>query len=163
MGIYLKVRAAVVLVGSLATGACSSNGNPGSSANTGGSTSAGGGGSTGGGTSVGGGTGASCHPAGTLTVTNQGMTAYLIDGTANPTLTLCRGNTYTFAVAATGHPFYINSVQGVGTTNAYNDGVSNNGTDSGNVTFVVGASAPNQLFYNCSIHAAMTGTINIVN
>ncbi len=106
---------------------------------------------------------ASCHAVGTLTVTNQGMAAYMIDGAANPTLTLCRGSTYTFAVNATGHPFYIKTVASVGNTNAYNTGVTGNGMDVGNVVFVVDASAPNTLFYNCSVHAAMTGTINVVN
>jgi hypothetical protein len=91
------------------------------------------------------------------------MAAYMIDGASNPTLTLCRGSTYTFAVNATGHPFYIKTVQGAGTANAYSTGVTGNGTAVGNVTFIVDASAPNTLFYNCSIHAAMTGTINIVN
>jgi len=121
---------------------------------------------SGGSTSIsgaGGGTSVQCHAAGTFTVTNQGMSAYLIDGTANPTLTLCRGSTYVFAISATGHPFYVNSVQGTGTTNAYNTGVTNNGTDMGNVTFVVDSTAPNSLFYNCSIHAAMTGKIDVVD
>lgn len=120
---------------------------------TGGSTSpAGTGGST-----------ASCHAAGTLNVTNQAMTAYLIDETANPTLTFCRGSTYTFAVNASGHPFYIKTVQSTGTANAYNTGVTGNGSDTGNVTFVVDSTAPSTLFYDCSIHAAMAGVINIVN
>jgi hypothetical protein len=46
-----------------------------------------------------------CHTSGTFTVTNQGASAYLIDGTANPTLTLCRGSTYFFAISATGASF----------------------------------------------------------
>jgi hypothetical protein len=110
-----------------------------------------------------GGSVAACHAPGTLTVTNQAMTAYLIDGTANPTLTLCRGSTYTFAINAPGHPFYIKTVQSTGTANAYSTGVTGNGATSGNVTFVVDSAAPNTLFYDCSIHVAMAGTLNIVN
>lgn len=106
---------------------------------------------------------ASCHAAVPLTVTNQGMTAYLIDGAANPTLTLCRGTTYTFAVNAAGHPFYIKTAQSIGIANAYSTGVTGNGAETGNVTFVVDSTAPNTLFYDCFFHAAMTGTINIVN
>ena len=68
-----------------------------------------------------------------------------------------------FAVNATGHPFYINSVQGTGTGNAYSSGVTGNGTEVGNVTFAVPADAPDTLFYNCSFHPAMTGTIHNVN
>ena len=109
------------------------------------------------------GTGASCQQAGTLTVTNSGMTAYVIDGMSNPSLTFCRGMTYTFAVNAPGHPFYIKTVQSTGTDNAYSSGVTGNGATSGNVVFVVPADAPATLFYDCSIHAAMTGTIHIVN
>jgi hypothetical protein len=106
---------------------------------------------------------ASCHTAGTLTVTNQMMSAYLIDGASNPTLTLCRGSTYTFAVNSPGHPFYIKTVQSTGTANAYATGVTGNGTAMGNVAFTVPMAAPNTLYYNCSIHAAMTGVLDIVN
>jgi hypothetical protein len=106
---------------------------------------------------------ASCQNQGTLTVTASGMTAYLIDGMSNPSLTFCRGTTYTFAVNAPGHPFYIKTVQGTGTDNAYSSGVTGNGATSGDVVFAVPADAPATLFYDCSIHAAMTGTIHIVD
>jgi hypothetical protein len=111
----------------------------------------------------GGSTAGSCHAAGTLQVTASSPTAYMIDGASNPALTLCRGQTYVFAVNATGHPFYVNSVQGTGTSNSYDAGVTGNGMDVGNVTFVVPVDAPATLFYNCSIHPAMTGTIHIVD
>jgi hypothetical protein len=113
---------------------------------------------------AGGSTGASCHAAGTLQVSGSptDTSAYTIDGVSNPTLTFCRGQTYVFAVNATGHPFYINTVQGTGTSNAYNSGITGNGTDSGNVTFTVPADAPATLFYDCSLHPAMTGEIHIV-
>jgi hypothetical protein len=91
------------------------------------------------------------------------MTAYVIDGESNPSLTLCRGSTYVFAVNAPGHPFYINTVQGTGTGHAYTGGVAGNGATSGDVTFAVPADAPDTLYYNCSIHAAMTGTLHIVD
>jgi hypothetical protein len=91
------------------------------------------------------------------------MIAWSIDGTNNPTLTFCRGSTYTFAVNAPGHPFYIKTVKSNGTGNAYTNGVTGNGTTSGNVTFVVPSDAPDTLFYDCAVHVAMAGTINIVN
>jgi hypothetical protein len=116
-----------------------------------------------GGTSSGGTGGAACHAQGTLMVSNSGMTAYVIDGASNPDLTFCRGSTYTFAVNAPGHPFYIKTVQSTGTGDAYSSGVTGNGTTSGNVVFVVPADAPSTLYYNCSFHAAMTGTIHIVD
>jgi hypothetical protein len=107
--------------------------------------------------------GSACHAAGTLQVTANGMTAYVIDGVDNPTLTFCRGDTYVFAVNASGHPFYIKTVQGTGTGNAYTSGVTGNGVTSGNLTFIVPADAPATLYYDCSLHTAMTGIIHVVN
>jgi len=107
--------------------------------------------------------GGQCMAPGTLAVTSQDATAYMIDGSANPTLTLCRGDTYTFAISAAGHPFYIKTVQGAGTDNAYTNGVTGNGADMGDVTFVVPMSAPSTLYYDCSIHPPMTGTIHIID
>jgi len=130
---------------------------------TGGTRASGGSTSTSGAGGAGGGTKVQCRAAGTFTVTNQGMSAYLIDGTANPTLTLCRGSTYVFAISATGHPFYIKTAQSTGAANAYSMGVTGNGTAMGDVTFIVPMAAPNTLFYDCSLHSMMTGTLNIVN
>jgi uncharacterized protein with beta-barrel porin domain len=107
--------------------------------------------------------GGTCHSAGTLQVTSSGMTAYVIDGASNPMLTLCRGSTYVFAVKAAGHPFYINKVKGVGTSNAYSNGVTGNGATTGDVTFVVPTDAPDMLYYICSLHAAMNGVIHVID
>ncbi len=170
---YRYISSAAILISAFELGACSSSdANPSNNSTGGGGGTSGTG--TGGGTDLGGrsagatggaggSTATNCHAPGTLTVTNQGFAAYMIDGVANPTLTLCRGNTYTFAVNAPGHPFYINSVQGIGMANAYNTGVLGNGVPVGDVVFAVGSNAPDTLYYDCSIHAAMTGTINIVN
>ena len=67
----------------------------------------------------------------------------------NPTITLVRGKTYTFAVSTTAgtHPFNI--LAGVG--------LSNNNITSGTITFVVPTNAVNYT-YECSIHH-FTGTI----
>ncbi len=93
--------------------------------------------------------------------------AYTFSGSAgaNPTIPLFRGVTYIFNVSALGHPFFIKSNFSDGSANAYNSGVVNNGAQSGTITFVVPQDAPNQLFYNCSIHSSfgMRGTLNIVN
>jgi hypothetical protein len=99
----------------------------------------------------------------TFTVTNSGVSHYVINGNNDPTLKLVRGNTYTFNLNAPFHPFYIKTVSSTGTGNAYNDGVTGNGTDTGTLTFTVPMNAPNTLFYNCSIHAAMAGTIQVVD
>jgi hypothetical protein len=100
-------------------------------------------------------------------VTNTGTTAYLIDGISNETLTLTKGQTYTFNINVTGHPFWIVTATGAAnvTTNAFNTGVTGNGTGqmaTGTVTFVVPSTAPPTLFYQCGNHNLMNGTLNIV-
>jgi len=67
----------------------------------------------------------------TFNVTNNGSGNYVINGQSNPTLSITEGQTYTFNISATGHPFWINTVNSTGTGNAYNDGVTNNGTANG--------------------------------
>lgn len=69
-------------------------------------------------------------------------TSYRINGTSgNPTLTLVRGETYTFAVnTGSTHPFRIKSL-----------GVTSNNIFNGTITFKVPMVASNY-FYDCSIH-----------
>lgn len=95
-------------------------------------------------------------------VANSGASAYTINSSSNPTLTLQRGGTYTFDVAASGHPFWIKTAQTTGTGSAYSTGVTNNGTEIGTVTFTVPNDAPSTLYYICQVHGSMTGVINIV-
>jgi hypothetical protein len=101
-------------------------------------------------------------------VTSNGLVSYVFNGNGlsdseNPDLSLVRGQTYTFTVNASGHPFFIKSVQGNSNANAYNNGVTNNGTQSGTITFVVPMDAPDILYYNCQFHELMTGQINITD
>jgi hypothetical protein len=130
---------------------------------TGGMPGAGGGAMQEGGASGSGGeSGADCLAPGTLIVSNSGATAYVIDRVENPDLTLCRGATYSFDITAPGHPFYVKTVRGAGTGDAYDGGVTGNGTSVGTLTFAVPADAPDTLYYDCSIHAAMSGVIHVV-
>ena len=104
----------------------------------------------------------------TYDVTNSGASAYIFNGEGlsnsnNPDLTFKRGGTYTFNVDIPGHPFFINTVQGTGTANTYNSGVTNNGAVSGTITFTVPTNAPNTLYYNCQFHSSMNGTITITD
>jgi hypothetical protein len=96
-------------------------------------------------------------------VSANGASNYVIDGNSNPTLTLVRGVTYTINVNASGHPFWIKTAPTTGTGDQYNDGVTNNGTQSGTITFVVANNAPSTLYYICQFHSGMVGTINIVD
>ena len=106
--------------------------------------------------------------AGRFSIVNSSSSAYVFTGSgtssdSNPTLYLTRGQTYEFVVNASGHPFYIKTVSGTGTSNAYSDGVTNNGAETGTVTLTVQMDAPDTLYYNCSAHSAMAGTIYILD
>ncbi|MDI5896171.1 CHRD domain-containing protein [Flavobacterium algoritolerans] len=101
-------------------------------------------------------------------VTNSGATSYVFNGNGltnsnNPNLTFQRGKTYTFTVNTPGHPFLIKSVQSTGTLNPFSDGVTNNGSSNGIITFTVPSNAPNTLYYICEFHSSMTGIITITN
>ena len=82
----------------------------------------------------------------------------------DPTLYLIRGQTYKFVNNTGGHPFRIQSTGAtVGGGTQYNSGVTNQ--DAGNgvtLTFVVPMDAPDTLYYQCTAHPAMFGTINIL-
>lgn len=66
--------------------------------------------------------------------------------TEDPLITLYRGSTYTFDVTST-HKFYIKTAPSLGITDAYNAGVTNNGTSSGTVTIVIDNNTPAILYY----------------
>ena len=100
------------------------------------------------------------------TVTNNSASAYRFagpgqDGTEdNPDLYLVRGQRYVFKHEATSsHPLQIRVSNGGA---AYNDGVTNNGQHSTNITFNVQHDAPAQLVYQCTSHGGMVGNIYIV-
>jgi hypothetical protein len=86
-----------------------------------------------------------------------------INGQLSPTLTLTRGQTYTFAINAPNHPFDIKTAQVTGTASQWTNGVTGEGTTSGTLTFAVPSTAPDQLFYQCEVHGTMTGVVNIVS
>ena len=65
----------------------------------------------------------------------------------NPTLRLYRGQTYNFQVNAANNPLSIKTSRIQGSTNRYNNGVTNNATSNGVITFTVPANAPDVLFY----------------
>lgn len=101
-------------------------------------------------------------------VVNRNAQDYIFNGNgftdaADPVLTLKRGETYIFNINAAGHPFYIKREQSAGAVNAYNAGVTNNGTEVGTVTFTVPMDAPDILYYNCQFHSIMTNQITITD
>jgi hypothetical protein len=97
-------------------------------------------------------------------VTNQGTSAYVIDGASNPTLTLVRGNTYVFNLTLRGlFPFWIKILPTQGVFDAYSQGVIGNGNAAGLITFVVPQDAPDTLYYVSQNQPNMQGVFNIVN
>ena len=100
----------------------------------------------------------------TFTVTNSGTGAYVVASVNNPTFTLVKGNTYTFVINASGHPFWIQSASGAYSSgNIYSTGTTNLGTDNGTITWTIPLNAPSVLYYACQFHSSMQGTINLVD
>ena len=109
-------------------------------------------------------------PVSMFTVTAPDSSRYQFDGAGfpagtsgdNPTIFLKKGQTYYFRNTSGGHPFRIQSTTGTGGT-AYNTGVTDNNASgpTGVVVFHVPMDAPGTLYYQCSSHGAMQGTITI--
>ena len=99
-----------------------------------------------------------------VTATFSPLAYYFDGGSPNPAITLTRGRTYVFSLQGSvlGHPFRIQTVTG-STSGALYPGITNNGMQSGNVTFSVPLDAPDTLYYQCGAHFSMAGPINIVN
>jgi len=96
-------------------------------------------------------------------VTNDGISSFVIDYQNNPTLTLVRGNTYVFNLTRNEYAFYIKTNDTLGTTNQYTNGVTNNGSVNGRITFTVPQDAPDTLYYCNDIQRNLKGTLNIVD
>ena len=98
----------------------------------------------------------------------SGASHFTFDGpgfagaTEDPTLYVMRGMTYAFDNGANGtnHPFRIQSTQGLSGT-PYTDGQSGSGTSI--LYWTVPMNSPNVLYYQCTVHSLMNGTINILN
>ena len=148
-----------------ATGVAGTNGINGATGATGAAGTNGINGATGA-TGVTGATGPAGIIAASFNVTGNGSD-YIIGNTADymgadnsdPVLYLSRGLTYTFVVNAPNHPFRICATQ---FGPALVTGVTNNDASNGTITFKVPMDAPANLFYYCTIHSGMNGTLIIV-
>jgi len=104
----------------------------------------------------------------TIGVTNSGASAYVLNGTDgsgsisgnNVTVQARVGDTLTFNVSVAGHPFWIKTANTNGTGSGA-DGVTNNGAESGTVTWT--PSSPGTYYYICQYHGGMVGTITITD
>jgi len=111
----------------------------------------------------------------TYTVTNNGSTNYVISGddrnttytsASNPSINVNLGDTISFSVSAAGHPFYLVSqldAQTNGFNAAYVLPATNNGAESGTVSFDTSLTVPGTYYYICGNHASMVGQINIAS
>lgn len=99
----------------------------------------------------------------TFTVTND-STNYVFSGAGtnsdlNPTLRLNKGVTYKFIVDSVGQPFHISSSGGYDINVVFNDGVTGNAVENGELVFTVPQDAPEKLYYVSSASTTMVGTI----
>ncbi|MDA9679819.1 DUF5011 domain-containing protein [Flavobacteriaceae bacterium] len=102
----------------------------------------------------------------TINVTASNASDYTLSGadrngnvTGNdPSVTVNVGDTIDFAVDASGHPFYLKTVQGTGTSDLISD-VTNNGATNETVSWTPTASGT--YYYQCSLHNGMNGTITV--
>ena len=107
-----------------------------------------------------------CPSSYTLNVTASSSSDYTLSGSdrtgnisgSDPNLTFSIGETISFAVDASGHPFYLKTVQGTGTSNLIT-GVTNNGATNGTVSWT--PTAAGTYYYQCSLHNGMNGTITV--
>lgn len=101
------------------------------------------------------------------TLTANGSSDYIFSGPGftgsetDPTIYVMRGHTYKFTNNMNAHPFRIQSTTGTSGT-PYNDGITNNAVSNGTLTWTVRMDSPATLYYQCTAHAAMNGTINVL-
>jgi hypothetical protein len=108
-----------------------------------------------------------------LTVTNSGASAYRFDQygvTDNPTIYAINGTTIAFNLAATGHPFLIQTPGGinysvglthVSTSGTVTTGSAAQGKDSGTLYWKIPTDISGGYRYQCGAHAPMVGSISI--
>jgi hypothetical protein len=98
----------------------------------------------------------------TFNVVNSGTVSYVINGDTNPTLTVVRGYSYFFTVNTSGSNFFLKTAAGIGLSNQYGLGVTNNGAAVGGILWTVDAGAPSTLYYQSQQNSGQTGTINVI-
>ena len=99
-------------------------------------------------------------------VTATSSSDYTLSGTdrngnisgSDPDLTFSVGDTISFVVNASGHPFYLKTVAGTGTGDTIS-GLDNNGTTNNTISWT--PSATGTFYYQCSLHGGMVGTITV--
>lgn len=104
-----------------------------------------------------------------VTVSNaSGANKYYIDGYLQASLVLHQGQTYIFDLSSStlsGHPFEFSTTNNGshGGGSAYSTGITTTGTYADDQTrkFVVSTSTPTTLYYYCTAHSGMGGSVTI--
>lgn len=102
----------------------------------------------------------------TYEIASNGSSAYTINGSDNPSLSVIRGHRYILNVNASGHPFHIQTTSGAyDAQSSYTDGISGDGLgiDVGTIIWEVPFDAPDNLYYACQFHSTMVGSILVSN
>ncbi len=76
----------------------------------------------------------------------------------DPILRVKELDNLTFYVDSPGHPFYLKTINGSGSDNQISN-VTNNGTDSGTVSWSIPSGSEGTYYYQCSVHENMQGQI----
>ena len=103
-----------------------------------------------------------------ISASAQSSSNYILSGTDlngavngnDPNITINKGDTINFNVAASGHPFFLikNSNGGFGSDNLI-EGVSNNGAENGTISWTSLESGT--YYYICEYHPSMIGIITV--
>jgi hypothetical protein len=100
----------------------------------------------------------------TITVVDNSISTYIVDGVHNGPMNLVKGRTYTINVTTSGRAFWLQTTPApYNAANVITDGITNNGTGSGTITYTVPESGVTTLYYVDQFLPAMTGTVNIVD
>ena len=103
----------------------------------------------------------------TVTTSDQGDNyAYIFtpDGvTANPTISLYRGQTYEFDINAVSLPFTIKTARSLDTVYNYTEGVSAQSVEQGKIVFEISDTAPDTLYYGSGNDINAYGLIKVYN
>ena len=102
-----------------------------------------------------------------INVNNSGSGSYNLSGTdrnarlfgQNEGVTIMKGDTVNFVVNASGHPLWVKTNQSTGTGNAVTTGITNNGAQTGTVTWDTTSINAGTYYYNCENHSSMSGSI----
>ena len=93
-------------------------------------------------------------------ITNSESGAYTVNGVDNGPVEFIKGKKYRVHIAATGHPFWIQTVSGAYSSgNVYSTGITGNGTQSGHIIVELPQNAPDNLYYACQYHSSMAGSV----